>query len=118
MLKLKKNCVLLLGIFLFSSCGTIGNLPKKPKIEICAHDNANQVAECFDNQNQEYRSIPIEETDRFIMFSSEDWGFVLLYIDRIERRFRGKKLGIELKKIIETSKLHNTGNSKSNAYIY
>lgn len=110
MQKLKKSFVLLLGIYLFSACGS---LPPKPKVEICGHDQVNQQAECYDNQNNEYRSIHIEQTDRYIMFSPDDWGLVLMYVDKLERRLRGSKnksrvkyrIARELKKILNTSKL-------------
>ena len=104
---------MLSGIFLFNSCGS---LPAKPKVEICAHDQVNQEAECYDNQTSEYRTLPIGETDKYIMFSADDWGLVLLYIGKLERKLRGsnnksssveKIIARELKKIIETSKLLN-----------
>lgn len=109
MQKLKLKFVLLSGIFL-SSCGS---LPAKPKIEICNHDKPNLQAECYDNQTGEYRSIPIESTNKYIMFSPDDWGLVLLYVDKLERRLRGKAnkskidflVANELKKILETSAL-------------
>ena len=103
------KCVLLSGIFL-SSCGS---LPAKPKIEICGHDQPNSQAECYDNQTQEYRSIPIESTDRYIMFSPDDWGLILVYIDKLERMLRSKRnkskldlsVADELEKILNTSAL-------------
>lgn len=110
MLKLKLNCVMLLGTFLFSSCGS---LPVKPKIEICAHDQVNLEVECYDNQTQDYRTLPIETTDKYIMFSPDDWGLVLLYIEKLRGRLGSSKsnndiekiISRELKKIIETSNL-------------
>jgi len=101
MQKPKKNFVLLLGICLFSSCGS---LPKKPKIELCAHNELAMEVECFDNQTQEYRSIPINQTDRYIMTSPDDWGLILLYIDRLQRKIRRGNLKRELNKILKTDR--------------
>lgn len=107
MLKLKKKYALLLGIFLFSvSCGS---LPRNPKVEICAHIYPANQAECFDNQSQEYRTLELSQTDRYIMFSPDDWGLILLYVDALERRVRNKGVRKELRKIRETSNLLTTG---------
>jgi len=118
MQNLKKSCVLLLGIFTFSSCGSLGNLPKKPQVEICAHDVPNAQSECYDSQTEEYRSLPINDTDRYIMYSPDDWGLILLYIEKLERVIKNKKVKKELRKILNTSKLHNPKNLKSNKKIY
>lgn len=115
MQRLKKNYVLLLTILLFSSCGS---LPSNPKVEICAHDEPVAEAECFDNQNNEYRTLPMSETNRYIMFSPDDWGLILFYIDQLERRIRSKKTKIELIKIIDTSKLHNEKNKSYNTPLF
>ena len=103
MQKLKKKFALLLGIFLFSSCA---NLPKKPQIELCAHDEVLQEAECYDSQTGSYRTIQIADTDKYIMTSPEDWALILLYVDRLERKIRRKsrKASIELKKILKIGK--------------
>lgn len=115
MQKQKMKFVLLFAIFLFSACGS---LPKKPKVEICAHDEPALEAECFDNQNQQYRSIPIRETNRYIMFSPDDWGLILLYIDRLERSIRSKSVKTELKKIRKTSRKFNEKNKLSNNPLF
>jgi len=130
MQQLKKNFVLLLGIFLFSACS---GLPIKPKVEICANDVPNKQVECYDNQTQEYRSIPIESTDRYIMYSPEDWALVLLYIERLKRKLRGSRIynksmnrrisvktriSLELEKIIKTTRLHNPKNEESGNVVY
>jgi len=60
--------------------------------------------ECFDNQTQEYRSIPINQTDRYIMTSPDDWGLILLYIDRLQRKIRRGNLKRELNKILKTDR--------------
>lgn len=109
MQKLKKSFVLLLGICLFSSCG---GLPSKPQIELCAHDEPLAEVECYDNQTGQYRTIPIGETDRYIMMSADDWSLVLLYIDRLSRRVGSRKVRRELKKIIDTNaKINKSRNS-------
>jgi hypothetical protein len=102
---------MLLGIFLFSSCGS---LPSKPKIELCGHNAPAALAECFDNQDDSFRSIPMSDTDKYIMFSPDDWGLVLRYISQLQRHLSksGNKsnMGVEsiaareLKKILKTSK--------------
>ena len=100
MQELKKSYALLCAIFLFSSCGS---LPKKPLVEICANDVINNEVECYDNQSQSHRTLNYSETDRYIMFSSVDWGLILLYIDRLKRAIKSKRVKSELYKIQKTS---------------
>lgn len=101
MQKLKRKCVKLLLICTFSvSCGS---MPQKPQIEICGHDQPNREAECVDNQTGQARTLGIDETDKYIMMSDDDWGLVLYYIDQLRRRIRSKNVRTELKKIIKTS---------------
>lgn len=100
MQKLKMKFVLLSGIFLFSSCGS---LPKKPLIEICAHNENVSEVECFDNQTQTNRTLRIDETDRYIMFSPDDWGLILLYLRKLEKRIRNKKVKFEMKKVFKAN---------------
>jgi hypothetical protein len=97
---------MLLGIFLFSSCGS---LPRKPSIDICSHDAPSFEVECYNNQTGNFKTIPIEKTDKFIMFSPDDWGLVLLYIGKLERRLRSnKKNGVEQLIAIELEKIKST----------
>lgn len=102
MQRLKKKFALLLMIFL-CSCGSI---PKRPQLEICAHDEINKEVECYDNQTDQARTLSISETDKYIMFSPDDWGLVLFYIGQLERRIKSKNIKTELKKIIKTSEKH------------
>ncbi len=99
MQKLKKKFVVLSVIFLFSSCAGV----KKPLIEICSHDQPAYEVECFDNQNQTHRTLDIKETDKYIMFSPNDWGLILEYLGKLERKVKVKKVKKELKKIFKTN---------------
>jgi hypothetical protein len=51
------------------------------------------------------------DTDKYIMFSPDDYGLILLYIKKLEKKLRGSNnkssmeynISLELKKIIKTS---------------
>lgn len=113
MLKQKKNFVLLSLIFLFSACGS---LPEKPQVEICGHDLPNAVIECFDNQTNEFRTLEYSDTDEYILFSPDDWGLILIHIDKLSRYTRNKTIKEELNKIIKTSSKLNQRFIKENIY--
>jgi len=100
MQKLKMKYVMLLGIFLFSSCGS---LPKSPKIEICSHNEPSQEVDCFDTQNDEYRVLHINETDKYMMFSPDDWGLILEYVRLLEKKVKNKRVKSEINKVIKTT---------------
>lgn len=116
MQKLLRNFVLLSVGFVFSSCGS---LPKKPQIELCAHNQAHGSVECFDNQSGEFSSYSINETNSWVMMKPDDWGLVILYIDKLRQRTRNKKVKTELYKVKKTSgKLDSYFMRFNNSSIY
>ena len=99
---LKKRLGTLLIILTCSSCGS---LPSKPSIDLCAHDQPSRAVYCVNNQTGNDTTLDIEDTDRYIMLSPEDWGLTLRYIRILEQRVRNKDssstmVADELNKII------------------
>lgn len=86
-------------------------MPKKPSVFICSHNAPLKIAYCLNNQTNEVKEIQIENTDKFIMHSPDDWGLVLKYIKEIERRARDKNIKKEINKYIKTSEKLRARNS-------
>lgn len=104
--KLKRKLGRLFAILIFSS--SCAGLPQKPSIDICAHDQPRHEALCSNNQTGKEFDIPIEQTDKFIMFNPDHWGLILLYIRQLETHVRSDKsknqfIADELEKVINTS---------------
>lgn len=102
---LKRISVALFATLMFSSCGS---LPKRPSIDICAHDEPQHLVYCENNQGGPSKTFSTEETDRWIMLNPEHWGIVLQYIRELEAYIRRNKskdqhVADELNKVIKTS---------------
>lgn len=102
---LKRISVALFGTLIFSSCGS---LPKRPSIDICAHDVPERLVYCENNQGGPSKTYSTEETDRWIMFNPDHWGLVIQYIRQLEAHIRQNKsqdqeIADELRKVIEAS---------------
>lgn len=105
LLDLKKKLGTLLIILICSSCGS---LPSKPSIDLCAHDQPKGLVYCVNNQTGDDSTLDINDTDKYIMLSPEDWGLTLRYIRLLEQRLRNSSqknsamVANELRKIIVT----------------
>lgn len=58
---------------------------------------------CSNNQSGNEYDLPINDTDKYIMLSPDDWGKVLEYIRLLEQRIRNRDSKKELNKILNTS---------------
>lgn len=82
-----KRSLLLLGILCLSSCAGI---PQKPNIFICANNVAAGQVPCVNNQTNEVKILDVIETDKYIMFSPDDWGKILFYIRKYTGGFKAE----------------------------
>jgi len=73
-------------ILMFTGCSTLGSKPPPPKGEFCAHNQPEKIAQCADMGNGHATpAVPIDQTDRWIMFSPETWENIQNYIDALKR---------------------------------
>lgn len=73
-------------ILMFTGCSTLGSKPPPPKGQFCAHNQPEKIAQCADLQNGHATpAVPIDQTDRWIMFSPETWENIQNYIDALKR---------------------------------
>lgn len=74
-------------IVMLSGCQTLGNQkPPPPKGELCSHNKPAAKANCTSLDNgQAVPSVPIEKTDKWIMFSPATWESIQNYIDALIR---------------------------------
>ena len=97
-----RQSAILIFSFLLVSCGS---LPQKPAIVICAHDAPKYLVYCENIQGGS-STLNIEDTDRYVMFSPDNWGLILGYIRALERYTRSNKsqkqnIADELRKTIK-----------------
>jgi hypothetical protein len=68
----------------FLSCGTA-----PLNIDLCSHDQPVGKAYCVNTISQEDSTIEIDETDKWIMISPDDWGDILIRLRILESRTKG-----------------------------
>lgn len=73
-----KKLLIICVTLIFSSCAH--KLPTKPIIDLCSHNMPNGTVPCVNNQTGESYVIRIEDTDKYIMLSPDDWAKILFYI--------------------------------------
>lgn len=92
-----KRLGLLLGIFFLSSCA---GLPTQPDITLCVHDEPRMSVYCSNNQTGEDSTLHINETNKYIMLSPDDWGTVLRYL---RRGVKYKIFRKEIRKVLKSN---------------
>jgi hypothetical protein len=64
------------------------------------------MAYCVNNQTNTEYNLSIEQTDKYIMFSPDDWGLILIYIRLLEQHTRNKSnqiINTEINKFLDAS---------------
>lgn len=84
---------LLIAFVILNFSISCGRLPTRPNYSICTHSVELDVVLCVDDNNSSYE-LRVDQTDKYIMFSPDDWGAILIYIKLIEQRSpkRAKKV--------------------------
>lgn len=77
-----------------SSCAH--KLPKPPQGELCTHYKKSDVAVCNDiSTGNHLPDVPIELTDKWIMFSPKTWESVMNYIDALKRKISDQSVSTQ-----------------------
>ena len=92
-----KRLGLLLGIFFLSSCA---GLSRQPDITLCVHDQPRMAVYCNNNQTGEDSTLNIEDTNKYIMLSPDDWGTILRYL---RRGVKYKVFRKEIRKVLKSN---------------
>ena len=102
MLRLQNRLKTLIVIILVSSCQSV----KKPQnIWDCRIIIETFSALCINNTSHEEKEISINDMNKYVAFSNDDWGRVLTYIKQLEevtpRKYHNKFL-----EFVKTNKKH------------
>ena len=77
-----KRSLLIFAILCLSSCGSV---PRKPVIDLCAHNEPSGKVPCVNNQTNEVEIYDINQTDKWIMLKPDDWAQILYLIRKYTR---------------------------------
>ena len=98
MLRQSKTLGMLILILLVSSCGS--KQLEKPVVSDCRIILEAGVAFCIENQTGRQYDVDLNQLDKWVAFSPEDWSKILIYVKLLERRVQGLKIKKSHKRLI------------------
>jgi len=85
-------------VYLLSLLAACSSLPERPEVDICTVDIEHGQMHCCpaseDEENYSCYSLDLDDTDKYVATSPDDWAKIQLYIQKLQ--LKASKLMAEL----------------------